>query len=45
MFGIKRHDPMTRGIALQVHGGGDHTKEFVRYRNIQVKELKGEKQQ
>jgi hypothetical protein len=25
------------GIALQVHGGGDHTKEFVRYRNIQVK--------
>ena len=28
------------GIALQVHGGGDHTKEFVRYRNIRVKELK-----
>jgi hypothetical protein len=28
------------GIALQVHGGGDHTKEFVRYRNIKVKELK-----
>ena len=27
------------GIALQVHGGGDHTKEFVRYRNIQVKRL------
>jgi hypothetical protein len=29
-----------------VHGGGDHTREFVRYRNIQVKELKkGEKRQ
>ena len=28
------------GIALQVHGGGDHTKEFVRYRNVRVKELK-----
>jgi hypothetical protein len=27
-------------IALQVHGGGDHTKEFVRYRNVRVKELK-----
>ena len=27
-------------IALQVHGGGDHTKEFVRYRGIKVKELK-----
>ena len=27
------------GIALQVHGGGDHTREFVRYRNIQVKRL------
>jgi hypothetical protein len=35
-----RH-PAEGGIALQVHGGGDHTKEFVRYRNIQVKELKG----
>jgi hypothetical protein len=34
----KRH-PDTGGIALQVHGGGDHTKEFVRYRNIRVKEL------
>jgi hypothetical protein len=30
----------TGGIALQVHGGGDHTKEFVRYRNIRVKKLK-----
>jgi hypothetical protein len=32
----KRH-PDRGGIALQVHGGGDHTKEFVRYRNIRVK--------
>ena len=41
-------DPMKRhqdegGIALQVHGGVDHTKEFVRYRNIRVKVLSGEK--
>jgi hypothetical protein len=39
-------DPMKRhqdegGIALQVHGGGDHTREFVRYRNIRVKMLDG----
>jgi hypothetical protein len=27
------------GIALQVHGGGDFTKQFVRYRNVRVKEL------
>jgi hypothetical protein len=27
------------GIALQVHGGGDSTKQFVRYRNIRVKQL------
>ena len=27
------------GIALQVHGGGDSTKQFVRYRHIRVKEL------
>jgi hypothetical protein len=27
------------GIALQVHGGGDFTKQFVRYRNIRVKSL------
>jgi hypothetical protein len=26
---------------LQLHGGGDDTKQFVRYRNIQVNELKG----
>jgi hypothetical protein len=36
-----RH-PDTGGIALQVHGGGDHTKEFVRYRNVQVKKLSKE---
>jgi len=35
-----RH-PATGGIALQVHGGGDTTKEFVRYRNVQVKRLDG----
>jgi len=34
----KRH-PDTGGIALQVHGGGDGTKQFVRYRNIRVKKL------
>jgi len=31
--------PDTGGIALQVHGGGDYTKEFVRYRKIRVKVL------
>ncbi len=34
----KRH-PDAGGIALQVHGGGDHTKEFVRYRNIRLKKI------
>lgn len=34
-----RH-PEKGHIALQVHGGGDHTKEFVRYRNVRVKALK-----
>lgn len=34
----KRH-PDRGGIALQVHGGGDYTKQFVRYRNIRVKVL------
>lgn len=29
----------TGGIALQVHGGGDFTKQFVRYRGMRVKEL------
>jgi hypothetical protein len=33
-----RH-PAAGSIALQVHGGGNHTNEFVRYRNIQVKKL------
>jgi hypothetical protein len=36
----KRH-PDRGGIALQVHGGGDLTKQFVRYRNIRVKRLEG----
>lgn len=34
----KRH-PDAGPIALQVHGGGDFTKQFVRYRNIRVKKL------
>ncbi|MEX2114754.1 MAG: DUF1080 domain-containing protein [Pirellulales bacterium] len=34
----KRH-PDTGGIALQVHGGGNTTNQFVRYRNIRVKTL------
>jgi hypothetical protein len=33
-----RH-PAKGGIALQVHGGGDLTKQFVRYRNIRLKRL------
>ncbi len=37
-----RH-PAQGGIALQVHGGGDFTKEYVRYRNIQVKRIVGGK--
>jgi hypothetical protein len=32
--------PDTGSIALQVHGGGDFTKQFVRYRGIKIKELK-----
>ncbi len=39
-----RH-PNEGAIALQVHGGGDHTREFVRYRNLQVKEFKNESKQ
>ena len=35
----ERRHPDTGGIALQVHGGGDYTKQFVRYRNIRVKRL------
>lgn len=34
----KRH-PDGGPIALQVHGGGDFTKQFVRYRNIRVKTI------
>jgi len=34
----KRH-PDTGGIALQVHGGGNYTDQYVRYRNVRVKEL------
>lgn len=34
----KQH-PDKGGIALQVHGGGDYTKQFVRYRGIRVREL------
>lgn len=34
----KRHQDRG-GIALQVHGGGDYTKQFVRYRKIRVKSL------
>ena len=34
-----RRHPDTGGIALQVHGGGDFTKQFVRYRNIRVKKI------
>jgi hypothetical protein len=33
-----RH-PARGSIALQVHGGGDYTKQFVRYRNVRVKRL------
>jgi len=35
----ERRHPDRGGIALQVHGGGDFTRQFVRYRNIRVKEL------
>lgn len=35
----KRH-PDEGSIALQVHGGGDYTKQFVRYRNVRIKALK-----
>jgi hypothetical protein len=34
----KRHVE-TGGIAFQVHGGGDGTKQFVRYRKVRIKEL------
>jgi len=32
----KRH-PDKGGIGLQVHGGGDYTKQFVRYRKLRIK--------
>ncbi len=35
----ERRLPDRGGIALQVHGGGDLTGQFVRYRNIRVKRL------
>jgi len=35
----ERRHPDKGGIALQVHGGGDYTKQFVRYRAIRVKVL------
>jgi hypothetical protein len=35
---VKRHQAKG-GIALQVHGGGDYTKQYVRYRNIRIKPL------
>lgn len=35
----KKRLPDAGGIALQVHGGGDYTKQFVRYRKIRVTEL------
>jgi len=31
--------PDRGGVAVQVHGGGDFTKQFVRYRNIRVREI------
>lgn len=34
-----RH-PEEGGIALQVHGGGNYTNQFVRYKGVKVKELK-----
>ena len=34
----KRH-PDAGSIGLQVHAGGDFTKQFVRYRNIRIKVL------
>lgn len=35
----KRHQD-AGSVALQVHGGGDFTKQFVRYRNVRIKTLK-----
>lgn len=35
----QKRQPDTGGIGLQVHGGGDYTKQFVRYRHLRVKKL------
>jgi hypothetical protein len=35
----EKHHTDKGGIGLQVHGGGDYTKQFVRYRNIRIKVL------
>ena len=35
----ERRHPDKGGIGLQLHGGGDFTKQFVRYRNIRLKRL------
>jgi hypothetical protein len=35
--------PDRGAIALQIHGGGDYTRQFVRYRHIRVRLLEGEK--
>jgi len=35
----ERRLPNQGRIGLQVHGGGDLTRQFVRYRNIRVKPL------
>jgi hypothetical protein len=35
----KKRLPDTGGIAVQVHGGGNMTNQFVRYRNIRIKKL------
>ena len=34
----KRH-PVEGGVAVQVHGGGDFTKQYVRYRNVRIRRL------
>ena len=36
---IEKHLPAANGVALQVHGGGDFSEQFVCYRNIRVKRL------
>jgi hypothetical protein len=41
----KKRLPDKGGIAFQVHGGGDYTKQFVRYRNIRVKTLDAKREE